>query len=122
MAEEEKKSFLLYTDRWKEIQMLSDEQCGVLFKALFRYANTGEKLETDDMALRVLFSFLSTQIDDASKKWEEVRKKRSEAGKRVVNPDEKSKSEQNEQMFKVLNKHKQRRTNPNKSEQNELLL
>ena len=82
MAEEEKKSFLLYTDRWKEIQMLSNEQCGVLFKALFRYANTGEKLETDDMALRVLFSFLSTQIDDASKKWEEVRKKRSEAGKK----------------------------------------
>ena len=114
MAEEEKKSFLLYTDRWKEIQMLSNEQCGVLFKALFRYANTGEKLETDDMALRVLFSFLSTQIDDASKKWEEVRKKRSEAGKKS---GESRRKKQKRTKRTNVQSVEQAQTKTNKSEQ-----
>lgn len=82
MAEEEKKSFLLFTDRWKEIQMLSDEQCGILFKAIFTYVNTGEPLETDDLALRLLFSFLTAQIDENTRKWEATRQARAEAGKR----------------------------------------
>ena len=82
MAEEEKKSFLLFTDRWKEIQMLSDAQCGILFKAIFTYVNTGEPLETDDLALRLFFSFLTSQIDENTRKWEETRQARAEAGKR----------------------------------------
>ena len=82
MIEEEKKSFLLFTDRWKEIQMLSDEQCGILFKAIFTYVNTGEPLETDDLALRLFFSFLTAQIDENTRKWEATRQARAEAGKR----------------------------------------
>ena len=82
MVEEEKKSFLLYTDRWKEIQMLSNEQCGILFKAIFTYVNTGEPLETDDLALRLFFSFLTSQIDENTRKWITTRKARAEAGKR----------------------------------------
>jgi hypothetical protein len=82
MAEEEKKSFLLYTDRWKEIQMLSNEQCGVLFKAIFTYVNTGVRLETNDLTLQVLFSVLTSQIDEGTRRWEATRKARSEAGKR----------------------------------------
>ena len=82
MAEEEKKSFLLFTDRWKEIQMLSDAQCGILFKAIFTYVNTGEPLETDDLALRLFFSFLTSQIDENTRKWEATRQARAEAGKR----------------------------------------
>lgn len=83
MAEEaEKKSFLLYTDRWKEIKMLTNEQCGILFKAIFAYVNTGEPLETDDQALQLFFSFLVSQIDESTRKWIATRKARSEAGKR----------------------------------------
>lgn len=82
MAEEEKKSFLLYTDRWKEIQMLSNEQCGILFKAVFTYVNTGVRLETDDLTLQVLFSVLTSQIDEGTRRWEATRKARSEAGKK----------------------------------------
>lgn len=82
-AEEiEKKSFLLYTDRWKEIQMLSNEQCGILFKAIFTYVNTGEPLKTDDLALRLLFSFLTSQIDESARKWEATRKARADAGRK----------------------------------------
>lgn len=82
MAEEEKKSFLLYTDRWKEIQMLSNEQCGILFKAVFTYVNTGVRLETNDLTLQVLFSVLTSQIDEGARRWEATRKARSEAGKK----------------------------------------
>lgn len=78
----EKKSFILFTDRKKEIDMLSDAECGILFKAIFQYVDTGEKLETNNLTLRVLFSFLASQIDENMEKWETTCKKRSEAGKK----------------------------------------
>lgn len=77
-----KKSFVLFTDRKKEIDMLSDAQCGVLFKAILRYADTGERLESDDLAVQLLFSVFATQIDSCNEKWEITKKKRSEAGKK----------------------------------------
>lgn len=77
-----KKSFVLFTDRKKEIDMLSDAQCGVLFKAILRYADTGERLESGDLAVQVLFSVFASQIDSCNEKWEAIKKKRSEAGKK----------------------------------------
>lgn len=77
-----KKSFVLFTDRKKEIDMLSDAQCGVLFKAILRYADTGERLESEDLVLQVLFSVFASQIDSCNEKWEAIKKKRSEAGKK----------------------------------------
>lgn len=77
-----KKSFVLFTDRKKEIDMLSDAQCGALFKAILRYADTGERLESDDLVLQVLFSVFASQIDSCNEKWEAIKKKRSEAGKK----------------------------------------
>lgn len=77
-----KKSFVLFTDRKKEIDMLSNAQCGVLFKAILRYADTGERLECDDLVLQVLFSVFTSQIDSCNEKWEAIKKKRSEAGKK----------------------------------------
>ena len=62
--------------------MLSDAQCGIPFKAIFTYVNTGEPLETDDLALRLFFSFLTAQIDENTRKWEATRQARAEAGKR----------------------------------------
>lgn len=77
-----KKSFVLFTDRKKEIDMLSDAQCGVLFKAILRYADTGERLESDDLVVQVLFSVFTSQIDECAEKWEEAKRKRVEAGKK----------------------------------------
>ena len=77
-----KKSFVLFTDRKKEIDMLSDAQCGVLFKAILRYADTGERLESDDLVVQVLFRVFTSQIDSCNEKWEAIKKKLSEAGKK----------------------------------------
>ena len=77
-----KKSFVLFTDRKKEIDMLSDAQCGVLFKAILRYADTGDRLESDDLVLQVLFSVFTSQIDSCNEKWEKIRQVRAEAGRK----------------------------------------
>ena len=77
-----KKSFVLFTDRKKEIDMLSDAQCGVLFKAILRYADTGERLESEDLVVQVLFSVFVSQIDECAEKWEEAKRKRVEAGRK----------------------------------------
>lgn len=124
MAEEEKKSFLLYTDRWKEIQMLSNEQCGVLFKAIFTYVNTGVRLETNDLTLQVLFSVLTSQIDEGTRRWEATRKARSEAGKRGGAPkgnknaaNKQKQTKQTKQANVSENKQKQTKTSKNKQMQ-----
>lgn len=124
MAEEEKKSFLLYTDRWKEIQMLSNEQCGVLFKAIFTYVNTGVRLETNDLTLQVLFSVLTSQIDEGTRRWEATRKARSEAGKKGGAPkgnknaaNKRKQTRQAKQTNASENKQEQTKTSKNKQTQ-----
>ena len=74
-----KKSFILYLDTIEQFEMLTDEQAGVLIKALLRYCDTGERLETEDGMLVMAFSFLSSQIDRDSEKWDNIRQKRRDA-------------------------------------------
>ena len=111
-----KKSFVLFTDRKKEIDMLSDAQCGVLFKAILRYVDTGEHLESDDLVLQVLFSVFASQIDSCNEKWEAIKKKRSEAGKKS-GESRRNKSEQTRTKRTSVPFVEQTRTNANKSEQ-----
>ena len=111
-----KKSFVLFTDRKKEIDMLSDAQCGVLFKAILRYADTGERLESDDLVLQVLFSVFTSQIDSCNEKWETIKKKRAEAGKKS-GESRRNKSEQTRTKRTSVPFVEQTQTNANKSEQ-----
>lgn len=111
-----KKSFVLFTDRKKEIDMLSDAQCGVLFKAILRYADTGERLESEDLVVQVLFSVFTAQIDSCNEKWEAIKKKRSEAGKKS-GESRRNKSEQTRTKRTSVPFVEQTRTNTNKREQ-----
>ena len=77
---EKKKSFILYNDYRKHIGMLSDEDAGRLFKAIYCLVNSEEPPELSPMAQMAL-SFISEQLERDAKKWEETRKKRSEAAK-----------------------------------------
>ena len=76
----DKKSFVLYCDIGQHLALLSDEEAGQLFKALVRYADTGEQSELPPMA-GMAFSFISAQIDRDSQKWKDIREKRKQAGK-----------------------------------------
>ena len=71
MAKKEIKSIILYLDSAVAIDYLTDEQAGILFKAILRYGRNGQMLESSDTALTALFTMLCTQIDRDHKKYEE---------------------------------------------------
>lgn len=64
----ENKSIMLYLDTLKQWEMLTDEQAGVLIKALLLYASSGEQLCTDDGMVSMAFSFITAQIDRDNEK------------------------------------------------------
>ena len=77
-----KKSFILYVDNRQQFEMISDEQAGKLIKALLVYADTGEKIQTEDGMLQMAFSFLSGVMDRDAKKYNETCERRAESAKK----------------------------------------
>ena len=72
MVKKEIKSIILYLDSAAAIDYLTDEQAGILFKAVLRYGRDGQMLESSDTALTALFTMLCTQIDRDHKKYDVV--------------------------------------------------
>ena len=58
----EKKSFLIYLDNQKQVNMLTDEQAGKLFKALFEFAKDGTETDFNDGMTAMIFSFMADSI------------------------------------------------------------
>ena len=77
-----KRSFILYVDNRQQFEMISDEQAGKLIKALLVYADTGEKIQTEDGMLQMAFSFLSSVMDRDAKKYDETCERRAESAKK----------------------------------------
>ena len=73
-----RKSFILYTDNRKQVDMLSDEEAGRIFKALLAYVDEGKGLEKGSRLLKVVFEGFKAQIDRNAEKYSEICKKRSE--------------------------------------------
>lgn len=99
-------SFVLFTEQKEILNKLSDEQAGKIFKAIFEYATNGEipKDIKDDLVLDIVFTTLKQTIDRNQEKWQEIKQKRSEAGKKhkgnqyTNNGTDKNEMEQMEQM------------------------
>lgn len=85
MANEEKKSFMLYYDYREHLQILTDEERGKLLMALMDYGMTGEHQKLTGAAL-MAFSFITSQMDRDAERYAEKCKKRSEAGKQGGRP------------------------------------
>ena len=66
-----KDSFVIYTKYEEQINMLTDEQAGVLFRALMRYQN-GAELPAMDGVTAMAFSFIKQQMDFDNHKYEEI--------------------------------------------------
>ena len=75
-----KDSFILYTEQKEVIDKLSDEQVGKLIKAIYEYVETGQMPKLDALLEIVIIPF-KQNIDRNANKYEETKKKRSEAGK-----------------------------------------
>lgn len=76
------KTFLLYAEAAPQIDLLSNEEAGQLFKALFHYVADGEELVTDNRVLAMTFAVFKAQIDRGATKYEEICQKRKEAANR----------------------------------------
>jgi hypothetical protein len=74
-----RKSFLVFCDRSNELDLLTDEQVGRLFRALIKYVSLDEDIsETEDIAVKLLFSVMKSAIDENNAKYENKCKKNAE--------------------------------------------
>ncbi len=101
-----KKSFILYCEWESTFNMLSDEKAGQLIKYIFDYVNDKNPTSSNDL-LNVAFEPIKQQFKRDLIKWEDIRKKRSAAGKASAN-----KRKQNQQVLTNANKRQQTPTNP----------
>lgn len=77
---ENKKSFILYADLIKVVDKLPDDVAGKLFKIVLKYVNDQEVC-IDDILLEIAFEPIKNQLKRDLKKWENLKEKRSKAGK-----------------------------------------
>lgn len=74
-----RKSFLVFCDRSNELDLLTDEQVGRLFRALIKYVSLDEDIsETEDIAVKLLFSVMKSAIDENNAKYANKCKKNAE--------------------------------------------
>ena len=77
----DKKSFILYHDIRKPLELLTDEQRGRLFTAILDYSEYGQEPDFfgDGMAA-MAFAFIRTTLDANAEKYDQIKAKRIEAG------------------------------------------
>lgn len=100
-----KKSFILYCDLIHTVDKLPDEVAGKLFKHILSYVNDLNP-KTDDIIIQVAFEPIKQALKRDLDKWNNIRSKRSEAGKISAN-----KRKQNKQVLTSVNKSQQTSTN-----------
>jgi hypothetical protein len=76
----DKKSFILYSDAIHTVEKLSDTDAGQLLKHLLRYVND-QNPTTDNPLVEIAFEPIKQQLKRDLVKFEDVKGKRSEAGK-----------------------------------------
>jgi len=77
---ENKKSFILYCDQKNVIDMLPDDIAGKLLKHIFSYVND-ENPTSDDLLIKLAFEPIKMQLKRDLIKFEDIKLKRSDAGK-----------------------------------------
>lgn len=104
-----KKSFVLYCDIIKTVEILPNETAGELFKHLLSYVND-EDPQTDNMLVKLAFEPIKQQLKRDLEKWEEIKVKRSEAGKSSA--AKRNKNQQKQQVLTSVESVEQTPTNP----------
>ena len=75
----DKTSFVLYSDSKSIIDLMTNEQAGLLLKTLFAYVNDENPVIDNSIAL--VFEMIKLQLKRDLKKWEQTKEGRSAAGK-----------------------------------------
>ena len=108
MGAERKKAFLIYCDYKQHLELLSAEECGLLFIALLDYAETRKPPKLHGAAA-MAFSFIKAQMDRDEAKYEERcsvnRENGAKGGRPRKSAEEKpNKSEKTERFFEKAKK------------------
>ena len=88
-------SFVLYVKYLDNIELLSMEQRGILITALMKYV-LGRELPGMDEVTYMAFSFIRAQLDRDFEKYDEICRKRAEAGKLGGRPKKQEEPEKTE--------------------------
>jgi hypothetical protein len=75
----DKTSFVLYSDSKSIIDLMTNEQAGLLLKTLFAYVN--DENPAIDNSIAIVFEMIKLQLKRDLKKWEKTKEGRSIAGK-----------------------------------------
>lgn len=67
---EKAKGMLLNVDIRQQVELLSDEEAGALFKALLAYADEGKAISTENRVLAVVFEGMRAQLDNSAARYE----------------------------------------------------
>ena len=106
-----KKSFVLYADLLDNIEHLTNEEKGILFNHLLEYVNDKNPI-LEDRILVTAWKPIEKQLKRDLKKFEEVKTKRSEAGKRSAELRALKTNEQTSTNSTSVKSVKQTSTNP----------
>lgn len=79
MAKESKSILINVKSVQNVLQDLTDEEAGMILKALIAYADSGEEFETDDRLLGLCFRTIRSEVDRNNEKYEDVCDKRRKA-------------------------------------------
>ena len=104
-------SFVLYAGYLENIELLSMEQRGVLITALMKYVSDQDPPDMDG-STKMAFSFIRSQIDKDQRKYEEVCRKRAEAGKMGGRPKKPEGFSEKQSKAKKANGFLEKQKNP----------
>ena len=109
----QKSSFLIYHEYREPLKLLTDEQRGQLLMALIDYSESGVVPELDGISM-MAFSFIQSQMDRDSKKYENRCSSNRENGKKGGRPKKANALEENpKNPIKIKNKDKEKDINKN---------
>lgn len=77
--EEDKRSFIIYQNTKTMVDMLTDEEVGKLFRAVFEYNETGEIPELPRV-VEMAFRSVKNYLDENAIQWEKTKQARVKAG------------------------------------------
>lgn len=103
---EDKKGFLLYADQRGIFEKLDNEQAGKLIKHIFSYVNDEDP--KGDFVTELAFESIKNQLKRDLKKYDKIRAKRSEAGKKSAE----KRKQQKQQVLTSVESVEQTSTNP----------
>jgi len=107
----DKKSFLLYCDLITNIDHLTNEEKGILFNHILEYVNDMNPVLTDRVLLSV-WKFIQSQLKRDLRKFQDVKVKRSDAGKESARLRALNKAEINASNLTSVESVEQCSTNP----------